>query len=419
MTRSSRNACRLASIVALSALVALDATLANHFILPCGAECGEPDSVVTGSMATGRARHSATLLGDGSVLIAGGYDSQYRPLDSAELYDPVLGIWTPTGRMTTPRVWHTATLLSDGRVLVAGGSVNLPASVPDTAEIYDPVTGTWTPTGSMNTQRAWLDAATLKDGRILVSGGWDYVANKALGSAELYDPATGRWTPTGSLVAGRYGHTLTVLEDGSVLAVRGTSSGDLEDTLRGAELYDPHSGTWSVIGDTHVGSVMHSATLLRDGRVLVAGGNGGGIGGDVVHDATILFDPATRTWSRAADVPGKRYDHRATVLPDGDVLVVGGTFQIGWYPSLNYGERATIERFEPETMTWAPSVDLITARGSPSATLLRDGTVLIAGGYAVDGVGDQLSTVVLASAERYLPFARGKAGIPRKPLKEP
>jgi hypothetical protein len=424
MTCISRIAYSMASIVALCAMVAPDAAVANHFILPCRGGCGEPQSVVTGSMSSARELHTATLLADGKVLVAGGRDAHFMPLDSAELYDPALGIWMPTGSMATPRVFHTATLLSDGRVLVAGGYTGSADSSTATSEIYDPVSGTWTATGSMGTSRTWFSAIRLQDGRVLVAGGWGGGSSGAtLRSAELFDPATGRWTPTANLGVRRYGHTLTLLDDGNVLAVRGSSDGDFMDTLSDAELYDPHSGTWTYLGETGADSVGHTATLLHDGRVLVAGGFSGAVGGNRVHAVAVVFDPATRVWSRAADLPDGRFDHAAIALPDGEILVTGGNFHNGLVPNLRPGMRMTIVLFDPVTMTWSHAADLKVGRSQHSTTLLRDGTVLIAGGSALDWNDDvqpaHIEDKVHASAERYLPFARAKASIPRKPKREP
>jgi Galactose oxidase, central domain len=105
----------------------------------------------------------------------------------------------PTGSLTTARCGHTATLLPNGKVLVAGGNTN--GTTLATAELYDPATGTWTATGSLATAR-WLHTATLlRNGKVLVAGGADTNFN-AFASAELYDPANGTWTATGSLGTG-------------------------------------------------------------------------------------------------------------------------------------------------------------------------------------------------------------------------
>ena len=413
MIRNSGDVRRRAAMLALTALMACGAASANHFILPCGILCEEAAVVATGSMVEARAWHTATRLDDGRVLVTGGRDAQLGDLASAELYDPIHGTWTATGSMHWPRSLHTATRLLDGRVLVVGGRAT------SVAEIYDPATGTWLSTGSMSMARDVTDATLLSDGRVLVAGGWGVGVGSedALRSAELYDPATGLWTATGSLSTARYGHTLTLLSDGSVLASRGSNSGDLEDTLSGAERYDPLAGSWRYAGNSMAASVLHTATSLPNGRVLLVGGNGGGIGGDVVHGVTSLFDPTSETWTRLPDLPGQRYDHAAVALPGGDVLVVGGTFQIGRYPSLRYGMHTSTAQFEPDSMTWTAGAALSMPRGRASMTLLRDGSVLIAGGYSVEVRADAMGidTVIFSSAERYVPARiRAKSDVLKK-----
>src|SRR5207253_2139636 len=141
----------------------------------------------TGSLILPRTNHTATLLPNNQVLVAGGFHNAVN--GSAELYDPVTGAWTATGNLRTKRGRHTATLLPDGKVLVAGGSDG--NGYLSDAELYDPATGTWTPTGSLLTPRLGPTATLLQNGKVLVAGGayTDY-----LSTAELYDPATGVWT---------------------------------------------------------------------------------------------------------------------------------------------------------------------------------------------------------------------------------
>ncbi len=129
---------------------------------------------MTGSLNDARCQHTAILLSNGQVLVAGGYygtndETNHGTLFSAELYDPSSGIWTSTGSLTAPRGQHTATLLRNGQVLVAGGWSG--SALYDSAELYDPVAGTWTNTGPLIGAHFDHTATLLADGRVLVAGG--------------------------------------------------------------------------------------------------------------------------------------------------------------------------------------------------------------------------------------------------------
>lgn len=211
----------------------------------------------TGSMHEGRHNHTATLLENSKVLVAG---NQGNDPWEVELFDPFTGEWSTTGSMNVSRSEHTATLLNNGKVLVAGGNGS-PRLV--SAELYDPDTGTWSTTGSMNVGRCTHKAILLNDGKVLVMGGVDV---GALASSELYDPDTGTWTPTGNMSVARYHHTATLLNNGQVL-VAGNQINSAS-----AELYDPSTGTWSTKGSLNVARYEHTATLLNNGKVLVVGG---------------------------------------------------------------------------------------------------------------------------------------------------
>jgi N-acetylneuraminic acid mutarotase len=319
----------------------------------------------TGNMTEARSGNTATLLADGKVLVTGG------DTVSAELYDPASGTWTATGKMIEARSGYTATLLTDGRVLVAGGGTA-------SAELYDPVSGTWTATGNMvSTWFRGFTATRLVDGRVLVAGAGGSSPDVDPAPPELYDPVSGTWTATGPMVTPRStGFTATLLADGRVLVAGGGGKG----YLASAEVYDPASGTWTATGDMAVVRGDFTASLLNDGSVLVVGGlnhNGGG----VEWASAELYDPVSGSWTATGTMGEARYGHTATLLRDGRVLVAGGlNTSLG---GIN-GPLATAELYDSSSASWSPTANLVEARGGATATTLSDGTVLVAGGFDVD-----------------------------------
>jgi hypothetical protein len=335
-------------------------------------------------MLESHSSHTATLLPDGTVLVAGGYGPA-----SAELYDPSSGSWTATGNMNEGRGDHTATLLPDGRVLVAGGSSG-PAPLAS-AELYDPSSGTWAATGNMIEGRVNHTATLLPDGQVLVAGGGGsgtLMGPAPLASAELYDPSSGSWTATGNMNEVR-GGTATLLPHGTVL-VAGGSSGPAP--LASAELYDPISGTWTATGNMLEVRSRHTATLLPDGTVLVTGGISTSSGSYDALTSAELYDPGSGTWTATGNMIEVRSGHTATLLPDGRVLVTGGISSI----RRGYDPLASAELYDPYPGSWTATGSMAAGRQYHTATLLGDGRVLVAGGYGT-------SSHILASAERYDP----------------
>lgn len=319
-----------------------------------------------GNMMSPRAAHTATLLPDNRILIAGGMIQEGTFLESAEIYDPNKQSFEPTGSMSVKRTSHTATRLPDGRVLIAGGFAEKQPTA--TAEIYDPAAGSFSPAGSMTTERVSHQATLLPDGKVLITGGQNSKKNK-LSSAEIYDPKTGIFTLAGRMTTPRIDHTSTLLQNGKVLITGGSVGNYPKETVfSSAELYNPQSGEFIPTGGMTSVRYKHAAALLPDGRVLVIGGSDARVWQGRYSSAEI-YDPAAGTFTQTKSMGAARFKMREAVLPmaNGKILVAGG------------GER--LEVYDPSAGTFS-RVGNNTGTESfySTATLLSDGTVLITGG---------------------------------------
>ncbi len=338
----------------------------------------------TGSLEAPRIHHTSTLLPSGQVLVVGGFNGPIGGrfnnsyLLSAEIYDPTTGTWTDAGHLTTPRSQHTSTLLPSGQVLVVGGR-NGSGSL-SSAEIYDPSTGAWSNTGHLANPRSRHTSTLLPSGQVLVVGGWN---GGSLSSAEIYDPTKGTWTNAGNLANPRVDHTSTLLPSGQVLVVGGYSGGGYSDISLSAEIYNPTTGTWTEAGRPATRRFEHTSTLLPSGQVLVVGGYVGS-GGSL--SSAEIYDPIKGTWTDAGNLANPRRQHTSTLLPSGQVLVAGG------YGS---GYLSSAEIYDPSTGTWSDAGNLANPRGQHTSTLLPSGQVLVAGG--------QNGSNIWSSAEIYDP----------------
>ena len=327
--------------------------------------------------------HTATVLKNGRVLIAGG---QHKPkgvesINAAHLYLPAQQKFSSAGTMKQPRADHTATRLADGKVLLVGGE-NKRGYYTETAEIYDPTrpaAQAWTATKPMFSKRVNHAATLLSDGRVLIVGGYNS-AGKHLSTLEIYDPKTGNWTaPMTRMATPRVRPRVVLLKTGSVLIVGGFAGSGYPKTL---EIYDPKTGGIKTLKDTlSDGRVGHTATLLPDGRVLIVGGY---CGMSCTLKGDALYDPVANKLTAIPHAGTPPSDHAACRLNDGRVLIAGG----------GYTNKSKMVIFSAAAAgAWTAAGTLKMARHSHTCSVLGDGTVLVVGGKGGSpGTWDQPAT---------------------------
>ena len=310
-----------------------------------------------------RSGHTATLLQDGKVLIAGGMRRNQDFYTSAELFDPAAGKFQATGAMSVARVGHAAVLLRSGKVLIVGGWVGHGGT--DSADLYDPATGTFTALSRMNAKRGRPTATLLASGDVLIAGGADHDTPGGIASAEIFRAATSKFEPVGPMHIARISQTATLLNDGRVLIVGGRG----DTVTASAELYDPTSKQFVATGSLRTARYKHSAGRLPDGRVLIAGGSDERDWQGTTNSAEI-YDPRTGKFSPTSPMNDSRFKlpEEAAQLASGQILVAGGSKKV--------------EVYDPASGKFLIAAgQLADARHFMSETKLKDGSVLLAGGY--------------------------------------
>lgn len=330
---------------------------------------------VTCALETARESHTATLLANGLVLITGGDDHKVS-LASAELFNAETHSFARAGDMAYARTRHTATLLASGAVLLIGGR-DAGGNALATTELFDPNRISFALAASVNTARASHTATLLGNGKVLIIGGDN--GTVALATAELFDPASASFVTTGSMGSPRDFHTATLLQNGKVLVTGGRDADG--NVLATAELFDPTTGRFTQTGSMSRPRESHTATLLNDGKILIAGGDNGGVSLDTAE----IFDPTNGTFAPTGSMETARYLHTATLLTDGTVLVAGGAHftavvDSSSRPALMPASSATAELFNPASGSFTPAGHMVNARARHTATLLADGNIVLVGG---------------------------------------
>ena len=335
----------------------------------------------------------SVLLTDGRVMLAGASGDDYAGLGNVDIYDPAHG-WSLGPHLNADPLGAVAAPLPNGSALIAGGTPWLggfDGPGPDpiaTAMTYDQSSATWKTAPSMSRARNSATASPLPDGRVVVTGGYDRkvvqlpnpnqqpfccirIDITALATTEIFDSKTRTWSLAGSLGHARYGHQAASLKDGSVLVVGGQDqSGNAPDHLASAELFDPSTGAWTGAGDIGAPRTDFTLTALTDGRAVLAGGLA--VDGVTVLRSTVVYDPVKNAWSPGPDMKDARTQHGAALLKDGRLLVTGGLDHLG--------RLATSETLDPAASAWTSTGALKTARSREVTVPLLDGRVLVAGG---------------------------------------
>ncbi|MBI4577518.1 MAG: IPT/TIG domain-containing protein [Planctomycetes bacterium] len=348
-----------------------------------------------------RTQHTATRLNSGDVLVLGGMESSTAVSANAEVYEAANGRFVVTrGRPIAARVGHTATLLPSGQVLVIGGQSDTAGQqVLDSTEFYDPATGAFRAGTRLGTPRSGHVAAVFNaqgTPRVLVAGGMNRTGTGGttlfLNSAEIYDVATGQVSPVAArLTQNRMGGEALTLPNGSVLVQGGVTlgagaGGQTQAAVADAEVFDPAASRFVLATPSAQPRFYNSLTLLTSGDALLVGGNT--LQSQVLDSAERFQGTGANFAAVAGRMNAARESHTASVLPGGQVVIIGGGD--GTSPL------ATTEVYDAVAGTFQAGPSLTTSRKNHTATTLANGTVLVVG-------GEDAQKTPLASSEIYTP----------------
>jgi hypothetical protein len=368
----------------IATLLALVSLSAAFVISPSSVKAAAPAAASwtpAGNMAQPRGFAPAVLLGDGTVITAGGTDGLTYTA-AAERWSA--GTWSSAGSIGQAAAGQVAALLPDGRALFAGGADAM--SYYMHGDLFDPADGSWTQTPEMAHAHAYGVAVSLQNGDVMVIGGYDGGATLVTGAVDIYSAADGTWSSGPSLPEPRYAFVAVTLADGRVLVAGGDSGASPGSALNSVEIYTPGSG-WAAAAPMNTPRADAAVTLLGDGTVLVAGGSDAG--GAALNTAEV-YDPTTGHWTLTGYMTTARVGASMTRLPDGRVICVGG------YTSAPTMALNSSDLYDPTIAGWTGSGKLTYGRAYQSATALSDGSVLVVGGH---GYG----TAYLSLAEVYAP----------------
>lgn len=339
--------------------------------------------VPTGSMSTPRLMFTSTLLHDGRVVVTGGSPAFGGVTHTAEIFDPATGSFTPTGPMNAERHNHSAVLLLDGRVMVFGG-FRSGMQQENSIEIYDPATGIFTMAGALIQQKRWTPkGVVLKNGKVLIYSCDDR-------TTEIYDPSTRQGVMGDSLPMRYWDPESILLSNGTVMLSGGRED---YDEIAKTVLYDPVSNSFGLGPTMTSPRVYHRLTSMADERILLSGGTTSR--GTIKIKTAEVFDQSTARFTSTGPMTVGRAFHASSLLRDGSVVVTGGQ---GWDSTTGKSfDHNTAERYNPRTGRFTRITNTLSVpRYQHSSIALHDGRVLLVGGLTAN-------RQITATAEIFVP----------------